>query len=273
MGFIDAHVHVWSDDRKAYPRATEAASNPERFTAEDLFAHSRPAGVTRIVLIQPGQYRYDNRYMLETIARHKGVFSGVAVMDPHRQDPEPAMRALRRQGVMGFRITPGGDPQGWLEQPAMDRMWRAAAGTGQAMCPLVNPNAIPSIDRACARHPRTRVVIDHIARIGADGTIRDADVQALCGLARHPNLYVKLSAFYALGQKKPPYTDLLPMIGRVFETFGPRRLMWASDGPYQTLPPHSYAESVALLKDRMPRLSKDDKAWLLEKTAESVFFS
>ena len=63
----------------------------------------------------------------------------------------------------------------------------------------------------------TPAVIDHFARIGVDGQIRDADLAALCKLARHKKTYVKVSAFYALGQKKPPYLDLIPMIKRVYE--------------------------------------------------------
>jgi hypothetical protein len=34
----------------------------------------------------------------------------------------------------------------------------------------------------CAKFPETPVVIDHLARIRADGEIRPADVRALCAL-------------------------------------------------------------------------------------------
>ena len=32
--------------------------------------------------------------------------------------------------------------------------------------------------------------------------------------------YVKLSAFYHLGAKRPPYTDVLPMLRRLVDAFG-----------------------------------------------------
>src|SRR2546430_5378143 len=60
-----------------------------------------------------------------------------------------------------------------------------------------------------------RSIIDHLCRIGVDGTIRDADVDALCGMARHKRVLVKIGAFYALGKKEAPYTDLGPLIERV----------------------------------------------------------
>jgi L-fuconolactonase len=151
-------------------------------------------------------------------------------------------------------------------------MWATGAKTRQAMCPLVNPADLPAVDAMCGKHPDTPVVLDHFARVGADGEIRDADVKALCGLARHRHTHVKVSAFYALGKKKPPYDDLVPMIRRLLEAFGPKRLMWASDSPYQLQGANTYKASIGLVRDRLDFLSKADREWLLAKTAEAVFF-
>jgi predicted TIM-barrel fold metal-dependent hydrolase len=103
--------------------------------------------------------------------------------------------------------------------------------------------------------------------------VNDADVRALCALARFPRVHVKVSAFYALGAKRAPYTDLIPMIRQVFETFGPRRLMWGSDAPYQVQPPHDYTSSVNLVRTHLRFAGREDRDWLLTRTAERVFFS
>jgi predicted TIM-barrel fold metal-dependent hydrolase len=97
-------------------------------------------------------------------------------------------------------------------------------------------------------------------------------VRLLCGLAKHKRVHVKASAFYALGKKAAPYRDLAPLIPRVFEDYGPRRIMWASDCPFQVEGGHTYAASVGLVKDGLPFLRKEDKEWLLGKTAEQVFW-
>ena len=125
----------------------------------------------------------------------------------------------------------------------------------------------------CQKHPQTPVVIDHFARVGVEGTIREADIVGLCELARHKRVAVKLSAYYALGKKQPPYEELLPLIRRVLDAFGVERCMWASDAPYQVQPPHSYSASIALIRKRLDGLSPGDKDWLLTRTAERVFFS
>jgi predicted TIM-barrel fold metal-dependent hydrolase len=271
---IDAHVHVWTDDRAKYPRAFEQPSyKPDRFNPEDLFRHSRPLDVRRIVLIQMSFYRFDNSYMLDQISAYPGVFSGVGIVDSNASTPERKMLELARRGVRGFRIVPDGKATTWLDTPGMQAMWKMGADKRLAMCGLIGPDALPSVDRMCAKFPDTPVVIDHLARIGSTGTVSDEDVRALCRLAKHRNVTVKASAFYALGKKQAPYADLVPLIRRVFEDFGPRRLMWASDSPFQVEDGHRYASSLELVRDRLPFLSAEDKSWMLEKTAASVFFN
>jgi predicted TIM-barrel fold metal-dependent hydrolase len=270
---IDAHVHVWTDDRKRYPRAAgERDYDPPRFTPEDLFRHSISAGVSRVVLIQMSFYRFDNSYMLDCIRQHRGIFSGVGIVDAAAPGPDRKMIELARHGVRGFRIVPGVSPAAWLETGGMRSMWDSGAKHRLAMCPLIGPDALPGIAQMCERFPETPVVIDHLARIGADGMIRDEDVRTLCSLARHKSVKVKLSAFYALGRKQAPYTDLVPMIRRVFEALGPQRLMWASDCPFQVQNGHRYAPSIALVREGLPFLSSEDRNWILSRTAASVFF-
>ena len=269
---IDAHVHVWTDDRRRYPRAaTEREYSPARFSPEDLFRHSMPAGVSRVVLIQMSFYRFDNSYMLDSMRAHPGIFSGVAIVDASAPAPDQKMKELALGGVRGFRITPGESPRDWLDTDGMQAMWAAGAKQRLAMCPLVGPDSLPAIDRMCRKHPDTPVVIDHLARIGADGTVRDSDVALLCGLSDR-NVKVKLSAFYALGRKQAPYTDLAPLIRRVFEAYGAKRLMWASDSPFQVEDGHRYQPSIALIREGLPFLSAEDREWILSRTAASVFF-
>jgi predicted TIM-barrel fold metal-dependent hydrolase len=274
-GFIDAHVHVWTDDVAKYPLAsgwTAEQMEPKSFTAEQLFEHAKPCGVGRVVLIQMSFYGFDNSYMLDTMGRHPGVFSGVAVIDD-KQQPAETMRKLAERGVRGFRIHPGKQKvDTWISSSGMAAMWKCGGESKLAMCCLVNPEALPAIDQMCAKYPGTPVVIDHFARIGMDGPIGQADVDNLCRLARHKHTRVKVSAYYALGAKKAPYKDLGLMIRRLVDAFGRERLMWASDCPFQVQEGHTYRDSIELVRSRLDFLSDEDRQWLLAKTAEKTFF-
>ncbi len=276
-GAIDAHVHVWTPDTVKYPLAAgfrREEMTPPSFTPEQLFAQARPCGVARVVLVQMSFYGFDNSYMLDSIRMFPGVFSGIAVIDDSAADPAAEMRRLKKLGVRGFRIYPRGLPsERWLDGTGMAQMWQCGAEENLAMCCLVNPSELPAIDRMCEKHPDTQVVIDHCGRLGMKGPIRDEDLAQLCRLARHKHAYVKVSAFYALGKKTAPYTDLGPMIRRLRDAFGAERLMWATDGPYQVQGEHTYRDSIELVRSRLDFLTPDDRQWMLRKAAERVFFA
>jgi predicted TIM-barrel fold metal-dependent hydrolase len=277
-GYIDAHVHVWTSDLQKYPIAkgfsVRKDMDPPSFTPEELFANCRPQGVERIVLVQMSFYKFDNRYMLDSMHAHPGVFSGIGIIDHDSPNVLADMRHLTRQGVRGFRLYgKRRQVESWFKSPGMQAMWKQAADDGIAMCILANPNALPAVHRMCEAHPKTRVVIDHFARIGMKGSIHQTDVDNLRRLAAFPHVYVKTSAFYALGQKKAPYTDLAPLIRTLRDAFGSHRLMWASDCPFQVQKGHTYADSIALIRDRLDFLTPEEKSWMLHRTAERVFFT
>lgn len=274
---IDAHSHIWTPDVGRYPLAKGVRREdmvPASFTPEELLAHCRPQGVGRVVLIQMIFYGTDNRYMLDAIAQHPDTFRGVAVIDERQGGACEEMRRLKGLGVRGFRLYTGkAAAESWLESPAMKAMWTCGADEGLAMCLLADPDALPAVRRMCEQYPKTPVVIDHFARIGMRGAAQEEDVENLCRLAEFEHTTVKTSAFYALGEKKAPYTDMAPLVRRLRDAYGAERLMWASDCPYQVQDGHTYADSIALIRDRLDFLTAEDKEWMLRKTAERVFFS
>lgn len=282
---VDAHVHVWTPDTATYPLAdgfTQADLEPPSFTAEELLALCRPLGVSRVVLIQMSFYGFDNAYMLDCMRRHAPAFSGVAIVDHDAPGVKDSMRALKADGVRGFRLyADAKKAAAWRDSPGMRAMWEEGAASNLAMCLLADPDALPPIAAMIERFPETPVVIDHVARIGMkaglDAPESRRDLEALLALAEHPQVNVKVSAYYALGAKKPPYDDLAPMIRRLRDAYGAGRLMWATDCPYQVQPgpggeAHSYAASLELVRDRLDFLSREERLDILRNTARRLFF-
>ena len=274
--WIDAHSHIWTQDTSVFklaPGVTAADLAPTSFTDDELMEVARSHGVGRVVLIQHTLFHgFDNSYLTDAWQRHPDLFRVVGMVDDLRPNCGKAMKQLLRRGVTGFRITPRKGITAWLQTDGMTEMWATAADTRQSMCCLIDPDQLPAVDAACERYPETPVVIDHFARIGVDGMIRDDDVTNLCRLARHAHTKVKISAYYALGAKRPPHHDLIPMIRRLYETFGPERLMWASDCPYQLTGSNTYGSSILLVKEGLEFVSSDDRRKLLRTTAEQTFF-
>lgn len=274
--WVDAHSHIWTPDVERFPLANGKAKqdlDPPTFTDAELMKIASLENVRRVVLIQHHIYHgWDNSYLLDAARRHPDRFRVVGMVDDTQPHPDVEMRRLLPLGASGFRITSLIRGKQWLEGPGMAAMWKCAVETRQAMCCLINPQDLPAVDDMCAKFPDAPVVIDHFARIGIDGQFHRDDLDNLCKLARHSHTAVKISAYYALGAKRPPHTELIPMIQRLLDSFGPRRLMWASDSPYQLTPPNTYRDSIALIRDGVDFLKDEDRDWLLRKTAERVFF-
>lgn len=280
-GAIDAHSHVWSRDLDRYPLgpwAKPADMQPPSFSDEELLALARANGVDRVVLIQHAPlHGYDNSYILDCAKAHPGVFSVVAMIDERLPRVGERLGDLAKQGTRGIRIgptnhadrTPNADPPKWLEAPGMVALWKEAARLGVAICPLVAAEFLPSLDPMCEKHPETVCVIDHFGHVDP---AKPDTVAALVRLARHRNVNVKVSAFYKFADKKPPYDDLVPMIRTMIDAFGPDRLMWASDCPYQLNDGNTYADAINLIRDGMSDLSENDRRALLRDTAARVFF-
>jgi predicted TIM-barrel fold metal-dependent hydrolase len=275
MKWIDSHVHIWTPDLERYPLAEgvdPASLEPPDFSPEVILRHARPSQVERIVLVGTGFYQTRNQYMLDSVERFPDILRAVAIVDHQSEGVADDMRGLLSGGVTGFRIVVSpGEGEGWLQHPGFGTMFRTCAETGQAMCALVHADGLADLDRMCGEHPDTVVVVDHMARIGETYPASDENLDALCALVRHPKVHVKISRFHALGEAEPPHDDLAPQIRRVYDAFGPERMMWGSDSPFQVTK-ESYEDSISLVRDRLDFLTDSDREHMLVKTAERVFF-
>ena len=280
-GWIDAHSHVWTPDTDKFPLGAwnkKSELNPASFTAAELLQIANPLGVDRVVLIQHAPYHgYDNSYILDCAKRYPGVFSVVAMIDERLPNVAGRLKKLKQQGTRGIRIGPTKhadrtlvkDPAKWLESEGQQALWKAASKLNVAICPLINPEFLPSLDVMCVPFPDVTCVIDHFGRVDVG---QKEEIKQLTKLARHPNVYVKVSAFYSKGKKAPPHLEVIPMINQVVDAFGPDRLMWGSDCPYQLNNGNNYEDSVALFESRIKGLSKNDREQILRDTAKRVFF-
>ena len=286
FGYVDAHSHLWSTDRKHYPLAPGAKEEnvqPKGFDIGTFFSVAGSEGVGRVVAVgHTLHFGTDATYLIDLLKARPGQVAVQAYLDHEAPGVTDRMLQLKAQGAKAFRInvlTPWKD---YLpERHPLMQVYQTAAMNRLVICLLTNPDWLPQLDRLSEMFPATTVVIDHFARIGVDGfgqtppvpgTIKPGDVANLARLARHPLTHVKLSAYYALGRRTPPYDDMLPVIHELIGAYGPERLMWGSDSPYQWAEGQGYRASISLIRDRLD-VTVADREWLLRKTAERVYFS
>ena len=289
---VDAHIHVWSPDFARYPLAPGFTPDDlwlPSFTPDEHRAYSQPLGKIRFNLVQMTWYGLDHRYILDLIASDPTTYAGTGIVpgvsDVSLADPGKTMLALAEGGIRAFRVRGGrtgrptafGRVNRWLDYPGYETMFKTGAEHRLALSFLMGLEDLPDLIRMCRRYPETPIILDHLCGVRIkDGVWPEHQIRALCRMARYPGAMVKLGPFQALGNGKAPYLDLLPLIERVVDAFGPERVMWESDsgGPIvMQNPQEDFAASVDLIRKHADFLSDSDKEQILVKTAEDFFFS
>ena len=183
--------------------------HPASFTPDELWLTARPCGVERVVLVQMSFYGFDNRYMLEAIRNYPGVFAGIAVIDDDAARPQDEMAGWpRRNARVSYLSSIGRSSVARWARHGGDVA--CGADDNLAMCHLVNPDALPAVDRMCGRFPETPVVIDHFRRIGSMARFVLA-MSMPCAAWRSTTDDGQAVGLLCPGAEDAPYADLVPM--------------------------------------------------------------
>ena len=107
------------------------------------------------------------------------------------------MRYWRDKGLTGLRLFTFGstmsEQANWLDDPKSFPAWACAGELGLSVCLQMSAKAIPQAAGMAKRFPNVRIILDHGARpVLEDGPPYDA-AAGLFGLARYPNIYLKLT--------------------------------------------------------------------------------
>jgi predicted TIM-barrel fold metal-dependent hydrolase len=265
---LDPHVHVWKHDPE-FPFA--AGQNiPARDAApETLLDLMKTNGVFKTVIIQVIHYRYDNRYLAHVLKQYPQHFQGVCRVDPLDPASPDRLSALTEQGFRGVRLSPGYGPAGdWIAGPLMPPLWKRCRELKVPMTVLAPIGRMPQVGQLMEKFPDLTVVIDHMADCPVDHI---DELEKLVALKRYPNVFVKVSHTWSLSRQPYPWLDAQELVKRLHATFGPQRLMWATDWPIIESSHAQYSQALTVVRDEMKFLNEDDKHWMLSQTIERVW--
>lgn len=267
---IDAHLHVWSDDPTRYPWAGKGTEEPG--SAELLLETMKQSGVDKACIVQPIHYLYDNRYVADVLKQYPGTFSAIAIMDRHRPDaPEELERLVTEDGFEGLRmhLSRPDDPAEWAA-PDQDPIWRKAEQLGASFLSFGPAEKQPVIEPIVARFPGVKVVLDHLGGAPFDEPDPYPLLQNVLNFAKYPNVYVKFTPQAGRSNEDFPLKDTHHVYERIYDTFGPQRLMWGTDFPH-IFRNIGYQNGLDLFRHHMPFLTDNDQEWLFAKTAQTVW--
>jgi L-fuconolactonase len=264
---IDSHVHVWKHDPR-YPFAKDARVPNRDATPETLLALMKENGVARTVIIQVIHYKYDNSYLADVLKKYPQYFQGVCRVDPLDPNAPDHLSRLTGQGFRGVRLSPSGTAAGsWITGPLMSPLWKRCQDLKVPMTVLAPITRMPDVDKLAAQFPDLTIVIDHMADCPPD---QPQELEKLIALKRYPKLFVKISHAWSLSKQSYPYLDVQQQMKRLYDAFGPQRLMWGTDWPISEAQT-TYAKTLSLIRDDVSFLNAEDKRWILSRTVEQVW--
>jgi predicted TIM-barrel fold metal-dependent hydrolase len=270
---VDTHVHVWALDEKHQPAPDAKVAPPtEADPVEWLIEDMQQYGVDRCVLIQSSAFGWDNTYMVECLERYPGLFKAIGLVDPLSPTSADDLRVWMRRGLTGFRLHPlyYPDDQVWVDSPAHDALWDAAAETDAILQFHLWPRHAVPLARMIARHPTVRVIVDHLGKPDVTEAPPYPSFWPVLDLARFPRVWVKIGDYQIASREAFPWRDTIPFVAQLKEAFGAGRMIWGTGyaGRARLVP---LEQALRYVRDELPCLTASDREKIVDSTPRALF--
>jgi predicted TIM-barrel fold metal-dependent hydrolase len=258
MLIVDAQVHIWGSG----PPTNPAHRQVTVYSQDELLQEMDVAGVDAAVIHPPGWDPNSNELAVEAARQHP---NRLAILGNFPLD-RPESRALvdgwkQRPGMLGLRfalLQP--HQQAWWTDGTMDWLWPAAE-RAELPVALLAANFLPIVAQVAERHPRLKLIIDHLGRAGA---VKDAaafaNLSELLALAKYPNVAVKATGAPSYSSEPYPYRNIHSYLHQIYDAFGPERMFWGTD---ITRMPCSWRQCVTMFTEELPWLLDPDKELIM----------
>lgn len=285
---VDSHLHVWATAEEAaskFPYAGSDQTPPPQLrdaaSPEALLERMGEAGVDGALIVQPINHKFDHSYVANAMKKYPDRFKGMLLHDPSLS-AELAVERLEElvlSGFVGVRFNPYLWPGGGLMSEdgggglaVYKRCGEMKVPVG-VMCFKGLGLHIDDINSLISKSPETPLILDHLGfcALNDEG---DEAFELLLGLAKCPNVYVKVSALFRnTGDSDSfPYDKVKSKrFDPLLEAFGADRLMMGSDFPFVIETEGGYTGAVNTVKSWIPE--GGDQNAVMGGTAERLFGS
>ena len=267
---INAAEHAWVVRDPRFPIDPALATCPKNlpkheYSAEFLLSEMRTYRVDAVVISHVCYYGRDNSYPAYIVKTWPGKFAAIGLLTGYRlyspadkENPSRLERLIKEDGLVGLRLSPIYDAETvWMGDPVSYPLWKMAEELGAVFNIFLAPSQVRQVAHMAERFPGVNVVIDHLAMI--DISKPDSEgFGPLLDLARFPNVWVRTS-LHNPSRQGTPYRDVWPFLRRVYDRFGPKRMIWANFFEY------------TIMKELIPFFTAEDKEWILGRNAARVY--
>jgi len=268
MELVDSQVLIWGPDTPQRPWRASGHLHVQRatpVTAAEVLGWMDEGGISAAIIVPPSWEGDRNDLAIDAAREHPARFAVMGRVNPDAPGLRESLGSWRGQpGMLGVRLalhTPE------LRQPFVegryDWMWDELEAHAIPVMVLIHHPYMPMIDAIAAKHPRLKIVVDHLGLVnGEKDDVAFRGLDRLLALGKRPNVAVKSSALPCYTAERYPYPGLQKHLKRVYDAFGNRRMFWGTD---QSRSPIGYREGVELFTKHTPFLTRSDLEWVMGK--------
>lgn len=230
MRVIDSHIHLFATPYAAVFRNAHIRQEGELA----LFEEYRQAyGIEKAFVIGYHDERNpsNNDYILKLARRHSWVLP-FGYLRVSRTPLVEQARKLARRGFRGLSLYLDSRKScRWLAQGKMPDFWSFLQERGLPISINMSWKNAAALAKALACAPGCKVLVSHMARPVVTGGKLGKSYREIGRLADFPNVFVKLSGFYAFAKEgwRYPQMELAPAVDFLKKTFTVKRLVFGSD--------------------------------------------
>lgn len=279
-------MHVWANEPQRYPfphpYRADFTQAPHDATVEMLLKDMDQHGCTHAVLVQVIYHGWDNTYIADCVKKHPKRLKAHGLIDP--TDPKVADKMefwIKEHGLHGMRFSAiyyqngmhGGDA--WINARKTHRLWRKALELGAVFNFFIAPKQLPKLATMLRAYPKQPVIVDHLSQLDLGADDPEPDVRLLLDLAKYPNVFVKVSELSSVSKSgKYPFEDAYPHVKRIYEAFGPDRLLFGTGYPGSARAAYDRPTldmEIDMIRKKIPFFTPQDREKILGHNAAKLW--
>jgi L-fuconolactonase len=266
---IDAEVHFWK-----YGKATGTQLiRGNKLMQEDYLPSGISLNLQRnrvdaciAVAAEPAEV--ETRFLGELALTHPVIRGVIGWIDLHEKNAAEKIEKLSSYtAIKGFKL----DASGGNFFPPEDVMQKLAQHNYSLDLKLSSGTNTPQLNDRIRSYPDQHFVLEQCGNPDAKQPPSAGWIQQVSQLAKNQNLFCKVSGLFTLSTWKSwKPADFYPFLDTLFEAFGPKRLLYASDWPFILLS-GSYVQWKSLLEKYAEWMNEEEKENFFGKNAVRIY--
>lgn len=257
LPIIDSHIHLFDVSRpQGVPWPPKDSSIYKSALPGRFRKLAAQYGVAGAIEIECSPWLDDNQWVLDVAAKDTIIVGTIGDLEPgapgfakhlERLHKNPLFRGIRYGNIWNRDLGSAISNSGFINDLKMLAQAGLVLDTANP-----DPTLIHAVVRLSDRIPNLKIVLDHLPELTPpkDSAARKACDADLRLLGKRPHLFAKVSGIVrSVGGRVPLDLDFYrDRLDRIWEIFGPDRLLYGSDWPNSDLVA-SYADVFRLAKE------------------------